>query len=230
MVTPQTRLDTDKNSLLSYADVTRIFTEETDLALAPRKWPRQARSRATVDVILEATALLLEEGKSCSTNAIAERAGVGIATLYQYFDGRDGVIAALSRQVRARLAHTVASALETACRQSLRDGLGSLVLAAVQADTERPLLAARLDEIEAKLPLVTDHRRIMTELCASVTTFLERQHVASGVKAEILAGDLCTIAGALIDAARGRTGTIEADQFDRITGHLLAIIHAESPE
>lgn len=71
--------------------------------LAPRKWPRQARSRATVDAILEATALLLEEGKSCSTNAIAERTGVGIATLYQYFDGRDGVIAALSRQVRARL-------------------------------------------------------------------------------------------------------------------------------
>ncbi|WP_265001246.1 TetR/AcrR family transcriptional regulator, partial [Komagataeibacter saccharivorans] len=103
MVTPQTRLDTDKNNPSFYAGVTRIFTEDTDLALAPRKWPRQVRSRATVDAILEATALLLEEGKSCSTNAIAERAGVGIATLYQYFDGRDGVIAALSRQVRVSI-------------------------------------------------------------------------------------------------------------------------------
>ncbi|MGX7345448.1 TetR/AcrR family transcriptional regulator [Acetobacter pasteurianus] len=180
-----------------------------------------------MDAILEATALLLEEGQSCSTNAIAERAGVGIATLYQYFDGRDGVIAALSRQVRARLAHTVTSALETACGQSLREGVRSLVLAAVQADTERPLLATRLDEIEAKLPLESDHRQIMTELCAAVAAFLERQNVAYGVKAETLASDLCTIAGALIDAARERSGTIEADQFARITGQLLAIIHAE---
>jgi len=227
MVTPHTRLDTDKNSLPSYADVTRIFTEDTGLALAPRKWPCQARSRATVDAILEATALLLEEGKPCSTNAIAERAGVGIATLYQYFDGRDGVIAALSRQVRARLAHTVASALETACGQSLREGVRSLVLVAVQADTEQPLLAARLDEIEAKLPLETDHRRIMTELCAAVAAFPERQNVVHGVRAETLATDLCTIAGALIDAARGRTGTIEGDQLARITGQLVVIIQAE---
>ncbi|WP_132303470.1 TetR/AcrR family transcriptional regulator [Komagataeibacter saccharivorans] len=227
MVTPQTRLDADKNNPSFCAGVTRIFTEDTDLALAPRKWPRQARSRATMDAILEATALLLEEGKSCSTNAIAERAGVGIATLYQYFDGRDGVIAALSRQVRARLAHTVTSALETACDQSLREGVRSLVLAAVQADRERPLLASRLDEIEAKLPLETDHRRIMTELCTAITTFLEHQNVAYGVKAETLAADLCTIAGALIDAARERSGTIEVDQLARITGQLLAIIHAE---
>ncbi len=139
-----------------------------------------------MDVILEATALLLEEGKSCSTNAIAERAGVGIATLYQYFPGRDEVIAALSRQVRERLVHAVASALVTACRQSLRDGLRSLILAAVQVDRERPLLASRLDEIEAKLPLETDHRRIMTELCTAITTFLERQNVAFGGRARAL--------------------------------------------
>lgn len=227
MVTPQTRLDADKNNPSVCAGVTRIFTEDTDLALAPRKWPRQARSRATVDVILEATALLLEEGKSCSTNAIAERAGVGIATLYQYFPGRDEVIAALSRQVRERLVHAVAEALVTACRQSLRDGLRSLILAAVQVDRERPLLASRLDEIEAKLPLKTDQRRVMSELCAVVTTFLERQHVASGRKAEALAADLCTIAGALIDAERERAGTIETDQFDRITGQLAALIQAE---
>lgn len=227
MVTPQTRLDADKNNPSFCAGVTRIFTEDTDLALAPRKWPRQARSRATVDAILEATALLLEEGKSCSTNAIAERAGVGIATLYQYFPGRDEVIAALSRQVRERLVHTVASALVTACRQSLRDGLRSLILAAVQADRERPLLASRLDEIEAKLPLETDHRRIMTELCTAITTFLEHQNVAFGGRARALAIDLCVIAGALIDVARRRTGTIEADQLARIIRQLMAVIQAE---
>lgn len=109
----------------------------------------------------------------------------------------------------------------------MREGVRSLVLAAVQADTERPLLAARLDEIEGKLPLERDHRRIAAELCTAVTTFLECQNVGSGVKAEILAADLCTIAGALIDAARGRTGTIEGDQLARITGQLLAVIQAE---
>ncbi|WP_061471299.1 TetR/AcrR family transcriptional regulator [Acetobacter senegalensis] len=226
MITPQTRLDADNNPSL-YAGVTRIFTEDTDLTLAPRKWPRQARSRATVNAILEATALLLEEGKSCSTNAIAERAGVGIATLYQYFQGRNEVIAALSRQVRERLVHTVASALVTACRRSLRDGLRSLILAAVQADRKHPLFAVRLDEIEAKLPLETDHHRIMTELCAVVTTFLEHHNVALGRKAQALANDLCVIAGALIDVTRQRTTVIEADQLDRIIGQLMAVIQAE---
>lgn len=83
---------------------TRIFAEGANLTLGPRKWPRQTRAAATVDAILEATAQILERGDRFSTNRIAERAGVGIATLYQYFDSKEAVAAALSRTVREALA------------------------------------------------------------------------------------------------------------------------------
>ncbi|HYV47721.1 MAG TPA: helix-turn-helix domain-containing protein, partial [Myxococcaceae bacterium] len=50
----------------------------------PRKAPRQARSRATVDAILAATAqVLVRDGYDrTSTNKVAEVAGVSIGSLY----------------------------------------------------------------------------------------------------------------------------------------------------
>ncbi|WP_052628890.1 TetR/AcrR family transcriptional regulator [Rhodopseudomonas palustris] len=69
----------------------------------PRKIPRQARSRATVEVILDATALLLvDEGfEQTTTNRIAERAGVSIGSLYQYFPNREAVVGAVAQRVEA---------------------------------------------------------------------------------------------------------------------------------
>src|SRR6476620_3683107 len=68
--------------------------------LSPRKWPRQERSRATVEAILEAaTDILLRQGAGrLTTNRIAQRAGVNIASLYQYFPGKHGILAELQRR------------------------------------------------------------------------------------------------------------------------------------
>jgi AcrR family transcriptional regulator len=59
--------------------------------------PRQDRSRATVDAILEAAARILErEGpEGLGTNRIARDAGVSIGSLYEYFDGRDAIVRTL---------------------------------------------------------------------------------------------------------------------------------------
>lgn len=71
--------------------------------LTPRKAPRQARSRALVEAIIEATARIFErEGAAaCTTNAVAEIAGVSIGSLYQYFPNRHALTAA--RCFRRRL-------------------------------------------------------------------------------------------------------------------------------
>jgi AcrR family transcriptional regulator len=68
--------------------------------LEPRKKPRQARSQAMVDAILEAAARVLsEEGYGgASTNRIAEVAGVSVGSLYQYFPNKDALIIALTMQ------------------------------------------------------------------------------------------------------------------------------------
>jgi AcrR family transcriptional regulator len=63
---------------------------------APRKAPQQARSEATVAILLEATARVLTAGgiASVTTTRVAEEAGVSVGTLYQYFPTRDALVAA----------------------------------------------------------------------------------------------------------------------------------------
>ncbi|MGA9236972.1 MAG: TetR/AcrR family transcriptional regulator [Desulfobacterales bacterium] len=65
--------------------------------LNPRKQPVQHRSKATVDVILVAAAQVFEaHGYAAgTTNRIAERAGVSIGTLYQYFPSKEAIAVAL---------------------------------------------------------------------------------------------------------------------------------------
>ena len=68
----------------------------------PRKRPTQERARATFDAIVTAAELLLEAQpiEAVSTHAIAERAGVSVGSLYQYFPTKEAVIAtALERDV-----------------------------------------------------------------------------------------------------------------------------------
>lgn len=61
--------------------------------LIPLKEPRQRRSRVTYDAILEATTqLLIERGYAATTtNHIAERAGISIGSLYQYFPNKEAI-------------------------------------------------------------------------------------------------------------------------------------------
>ena len=63
----------------------------------PRRRAVQARSRATVERILEAAASLVAErgGDAATMTEIAQRAGVVIGSLYQYFPDKAGVMAAL---------------------------------------------------------------------------------------------------------------------------------------
>ena len=67
------------------------------MSLKARKQPKQARARATVDVILRATAHILSaEGYSAlTTNRVAEVAGVSIGSLYQYFPNKQTLVSAL---------------------------------------------------------------------------------------------------------------------------------------
>lgn len=63
----------------------------------PRKRPRQDRSRATVDSVLEATArVLVKRGfDGLTTNLVAETAGISIGSLYQYFPNKAAMVGAL---------------------------------------------------------------------------------------------------------------------------------------
>ena len=68
--------------------------------LAPRRRPRQERSTATVEAILQAaTYILTRRGWAAfTTNQVAQKAGVNIASLYQYFPNKEAIVAELQRR------------------------------------------------------------------------------------------------------------------------------------
>lgn len=67
---------------------------------APRKRPRQQRSQATWAAILDAAAQLFQRHGygGTTTNKVAERAGVSIGSLYQYFPDKDALLLALAER------------------------------------------------------------------------------------------------------------------------------------
>lgn len=72
----------------------------TDDAPGLKRQPSQPRARQTVQRIIDATAaLLLEQGvDAVTTNKVAERAHVNIASLYQYFPNKQALLSALLQQ------------------------------------------------------------------------------------------------------------------------------------
>jgi AcrR family transcriptional regulator len=65
-----------------------------------RRAPRQARSRAACEAIVEAAAQILEARgpEALTTSAVAERAGVSIGTLYQYFPDKQSILLAATHR------------------------------------------------------------------------------------------------------------------------------------
>ncbi|PWR20352.1 TetR/AcrR family transcriptional regulator [Zavarzinia aquatilis] len=95
-----------------------------------KKQPAQGRSQATVEAVLTATAQLLAESgyAALTTNHIAERAGVSIGSIYQYFPGKEAIVALV-------VEHTVAEILADFGRGLLGHAIGPARIAEVLYDT-----------------------------------------------------------------------------------------------
>src|SRR5215471_11347722 len=81
-----------------------------------RKLPTQARSCARVEAILKAAGTLLGEVgyDAVTTNLIAERAGVPVGSIYQFFETKDDIIAALVARFQERIRKLAGEELDAA--------------------------------------------------------------------------------------------------------------------
>ncbi|SDG89400.1 TetR/AcrR family transcriptional regulator [Dyella sp. 333MFSha] len=105
--------------------------------LKPRKTPRQARSTATVTAIFEATfQVLLSDGLvKLTTTRVAERAGVSVGTMYQYFPHKEALLYAVLEQYL----YEVVIATEEACVRLEGARLGEMADGLVHAYLEAKL-------------------------------------------------------------------------------------------
>lgn len=114
-----------------------------------RRQPRQERSRATVDAITQAAAYILVKfgWDRLTTNAIAERAGVNVGSLYQYFPNKEAIVAELQcrhvTQTRRKLTKALA---QLPGQRSLREALVLLVSGMVDEHRVAPAVHRAIAE------------------------------------------------------------------------------------
>lgn len=72
--------------------------------------PRQSRSRATVDAIVEAGFLAVaRQGTTATTRQIADLAGISIGSLYEYFGNKEAIFEAMHQRFVDDVVHMIAA-------------------------------------------------------------------------------------------------------------------------
>lgn len=153
------------------------------MAATPSKPPRepvQDRSRQTVRFILEAAVQVFEsQGIAGGTTArIAERAGVSVGTLYQYFPNKQAVLQALGEAHVAEAAAQIAALLARVAAEDwpLPALLQAVVEVAVALHAGNPVLHRLLyEEGLLTADLRTRVEALGAELSGVVASLLERQ-------------------------------------------------------
>lgn len=137
-----------------------------------RKIPRQRRAQASVDVVLEAAAQVLEASGEAgfNTNAVAERAGVSIGTLYRYFPDKASILQALALRETEAHRRAVLTVVEGGAPGVARDR--AIIRAFVQAFAGRH----RARRIAASALLAqADHAELAAKFAAAEAGITDAQ-------------------------------------------------------
>jgi AcrR family transcriptional regulator len=144
---------------------------------SPRKRASQARSRATVDALIEATArILVRDGfDGASTNRIAREAGVSVGSLYQYYPGKEALVVAVIERHNRDLMQVVREALADVETEPLEPATRRLVAAAIAAHRVDPKLHRVLAEQTPRTGALANVEAFSSETYALFRAYLERR-------------------------------------------------------
>jgi len=180
--------------------------------LKPRKMPRQARSAATVDAVFEATIQVLLAGGASrlTTTRVAERAGVSVGTMYQYFPNKQALLyAVLSRHLDEVLAK-----VEGACRAAMglpaAQMVAALVATYIEAKTSNTQVSIALYSVITELDVPELIGKIGTRMTRAIEAML-----ASA--SDLLFEDVALVTSMLRAAMTGVTRTV----FEQNAGPAL---------
>jgi AcrR family transcriptional regulator len=197
--------------------------------ITPRKRPTQARAMPTFDALVEACSRLLPElgYEKLTTQAIAERAGVGIGSLYEYFPGKDAIIAVVVERMVERVMTTLGKDL-----QAILDRAGSVeawitrIYEVIEA--ERALIAVLLEQVP-----YTRQLDVIRELPDRLLAFSEQGRQAAGIAlpqptvALMLINNLVstTVLQVVLDPPAGST---KAELIAMLTSHVKGLLDPSS--
>lgn len=194
-----------------------------------RKNAKQARAKQTVEAILEATTQLLESSDldQISTNHVAERAGVSIGTLYQYFPNKTAIFLAIAERDIERRFQMIAEAI-TATREefggaSIRTMIRALIGSFAESDRNealvRVLIATRGSAKGRTLPV-----DIIARLLAEAAQDQDQVRTLTETSAFVLTRSvLWTILTATLDAPHLLKESAFEDELVLLASSFLSI-------
>lgn len=173
---------------------------EKNANLSPRKRPTQPRSRQTVDAILTAAEdVLLRSGLTgFTTNAVAHRAGVSIGSLYQFYPGKEAILAALVRNMRRDMLAALVIARKSVDQSDLAEAIGTMIDASLEHHLRAPELTELLEQAEARLPLDAETQALKANMFQLVLSLFERHGVD---QPQTVAQDVIAMCHGMVDAA-----------------------------
>ena len=139
-------------------------------SLEPKKHPSQARAKVTYAAIVKSAARVLEKRgyAALTTNHVARQAGIGIASLYEYFPNKESVVAAVVGQTVEEIVAELEASLATLV--GTRDvAIREWIAAMFQAvDKRRALVTVLLGEVPFlhRVPAMIEVRSKLLRLSA----------------------------------------------------------------
>lgn len=198
--------------------------------LSPRKQPKQARAKATVEAILQAAAqVLVNEGyEKASTNRVAKVAGVSVGSLYQYFPNKDAMYLALADEHSAEMISMLQEMVSELLTAPVPEAVRTYIDAMLRAHLVDPALHQELTLLLPRLQTMNDVADLNKQAELPVRMWLEAH------RDEIQVGDLDTAAFILVNSVEMVThaalvdrphaiedGTIAEELTKMILGYLL---------
>ena len=169
------------------------MTDRRSARISSRKQPQQARSAELVATILQAAVqVLAKEGAQRFTTArVADKAGVSIGSLYQYFPNKAAILFRLQSDEWRQTSELLRGILEDA-RRPLLERLRTLVHAFIQSECDEAAVRVALDDAaplyrdapEAKQARVSGER--------TVQAFMQEVLPKASKTTRALAGSLIT--------------------------------------
>jgi AcrR family transcriptional regulator len=198
--------------------------------MEPRKQPVQRRSTATVTAILDATIQVLTAiGKErLTTTRVAQRAGVSVGTLYQYFPNKRSLLQAALR----RHLVSVTEALERACELNRNEPICAMVTAIVEtffrAKMKEPRVSLALYAVSSDVDgiRILEELRERTEkaLTSVLATAPERLTIDLELAAFMLQGAMTGVSRRMLEA---RMAVREHEKLrDELAAMLCAYVAA----
>ena len=196
------------------------------VTFAPRKKPTQKRSIHTVEAVFEACIqVLLASGvERLTTTKVAERAGVSVGTLYQYFPNKESLLSAVLENYLGLVISEVESACAEGKGQALNAMANLVVRSFLQAkmrnqDVSKALYAVSSDvggtEIVARMT-----QRVQLALCSMLATARDARFDDISVVSYVLTTALVSpVQGLVVSGASA--ATVEA-----VEQHLVLLVQA----